>query len=288
MRLFGGAMERASWSACRYTGAWMGLLFWHGGRGRQEIAVQNVRRAFPDLGEAACRRLARRSAQNFAMMFCEFLHLRTASAQEIREYCCFDGLETILTGLDGGRGVLLLTAHFGNWEVMGARCAQEFPLTVVARPRSNAGIDQHIEEVRRQVGMRVISKFNNARELLGALRENQVLGILPDQHAGEGGVLLPLFGHITRVEPAVARLALLSKAPIVPTYGVRRTPWLADGRIVATVTASRSWNAREYSSREEATLAGTRWTIAEMEKIVRTHPDQWLWMHRRWRPEDAA
>src|SRR5690606_21504743 len=104
MRLFGGAMERASWTTCRHAGAWLGLLFWHAARQRSEIATENVRLAFPDLGAAACRRLARRSAQNFAMTFCEFLHLRTASPEEIREYAWIEGMEHVEAGLARGHG----------------------------------------------------------------------------------------------------------------------------------------------------------------------------------------
>src|SRR5690606_23715068 len=118
------------------------------GRHRHEVAVGNLQIAFPRLSRAACQRLARRAAQNFAMTFCEFLHLRTASPQEISEYSWIEGQEHIDKGLELGRGVLLLTAHLGNWEVMSARAAQEFPVTIVARPRTNAGVDEHIEEIR--------------------------------------------------------------------------------------------------------------------------------------------
>ncbi len=288
MRVFGNTMERASWATCRHTGAWLGLMFWHAARKRQEIAARNVRLAFPNLSNAACRRIARRAAQNSIMTFCEFLHMNAASPQEMADYCDIEGFEHIQKALDGGRGALLVTAHFGNWEVMGSRVGQKIPMTVIARPRSNRGVDAHIEEVRRESGMSVISKYDSAREILGVLRKNGALGILPDQYAGENGLLLPLFGHLTRFEPAPARLALMGKAPIVPSFGIRREPWLADGRIVATMTGIHHLNGKDYDSREEATLAGTRLIIDELEKIVRAHPAQWLWMHRRWREEDEV
>jgi KDO2-lipid IV(A) lauroyltransferase len=291
MRLFGGAMERASWDACRRSGAWLGMLFFHAIRSRREVSISNVRLAFPHMSEAAAQRMARRSAQNFAMMFCEFMHLRTASPAEVRAYADIEGLEHIQHGLEQGRGVLLLTAHLGNWEVMGARAAQEFPLTVIARPTSNAGVEDHIAQVRAAARIGVISKFDTGRAAIKVLRSNGTLGILPDQHAGPEGLLLPMFGHPTRFVTAIPRLALLSGAPIVPAFGVRRTPWLANGRIVARVSPGimldkDTGDTASTRSREEAIVQGTRCVIAEIEGIVRQHPDQWLWMHRRWRRSD--
>ena len=236
MTSFGAVMERASWGACRYTGARIGLVFFAGFRRRRAIAVRNVQLAMPGLSHAAAQRIARRSAQNFGMTLCEFLHMRAASPQEIRDYASIDGLEHVMDGLEAGRGVLLLTAHLGNWELMGARASQDFPLTVVARPSSNAGVQNYIGSIRKDCGIDVISKYDTARASLQVLRANKALGILPDQHAGETGALIPFFGRPTRFVTAVARLARFSGAPVVPAYGVRRTPWLANGKIRAVVS----------------------------------------------------
>jgi KDO2-lipid IV(A) lauroyltransferase len=291
MSSFGAAMERMSWRGCRVTGAWLGLLFFNGVRRRREIAIGNVRLAFPQLSEAAARQIARRSAQNAAMTLCEFLHSRVASPAEIRQYADIDGIEHIEHGLERGKGVILLTAHLGNWELMGARAAQDFPLTVVARPNSNSGVQRYIDSVRHAAGVGVVSKFDTGRGALGALRANGTLGILPDQHGGAEGLLLPFFGQPTRFVSSVARLAILARAPVVPAFGVRRMPWLADGRIVARVSPgmdlhSNARGAREV--RERAVGEGTRLVIAQLEHIIRDVPDQWLWMHRRWRREDGA
>jgi Kdo2-lipid IVA lauroyltransferase/acyltransferase len=294
MRVVGAAMERSSWAGCRRTGALLGLVFFHGVRRRHELATSNVRLAFPRLSEAAARRIACRAAQNLAMSFCEFLHLRTASAREVREYADIEGLEHIEAGFARGHGVILLTAHVGNWELMGARAAQDFPLTVVARPRSNSAVEKHITEVRRVSGIQVISKYDTGRAALKVLQANGALGILPDQHAGPEGLRMPMFGHPTRFAPSLARLAMMTGAPMVPSFGVRRTPWLADGRIVACVSPGialprdQGRYGRDFKAQREATiLEGTTRVIHEIESIVRRHPDQWMWLHRRWRPEDA-
>lgn len=294
MRVIGGAMERSSWSGCRRTGAWIGLAFFRAAQSRRHIAVANVRLAFPHLSEAAARQIARRSAQNFAMTFCEFLHLRVATPQEVRDYSWIEGGEHIEAALARGRGAVLLTGHLGNWEVMGARVAQQFPLTAMSRATSNRGVQQHLAEIRHVVGMNIISKFDTARTSLKTLRANGALAIFADQHGGRESPLLPMFGHDTRVVTALARLALMSGAPIVAGFGVRRTPWLQDGRIVARagpsldVRVEDGFSSRDHAARERAVLEATRWTVEQTENVVRRNPDQWLWMHRRWRPEEES
>ena len=285
MGAVGRVFETLSFDACRYAGAWLGLALYAALGKRRGIAVNNVRLAL-GVSPARANQIARRAVTNFGMTFAEFMHLRVASREEVRAYSWIEGLEHIESGFAAGNGVILLTAHLGNWEVMGARAAQEFPLTVVARPTSNEGIQGFIDRVRAAGGLGVISKYDNGRASLRVLKQNQSLGILPDQHAGDEGLLLPMFGQPTRVWPAIARLAMLSGARVVPAFGVRRRPFLADGRIVATVGPG--WNVEKTGDKTARVLDGTRRTAGELERIIRAHPDQWLWLHRRWRASDGA
>ncbi len=282
----GGAMERASWAACRRTGAWMGLLLFGTFRARRAVAARNVQIAFPRMSDSQARRVVRRCYQNFAMTYCEFLHLRTASRESVRAYCEIDRPEIFHAAQSRGRGTVVLIAHLGNWEVMGARLAQDFPLSVVARPTSNIGIEAHIASIRAASKMTVLSKHDSARGALRVLKKNEFLGILPDQHGGPEGVSLPMFGRPTSVVTALARLALMADATVVPCFGVRRTPWLADGRIVARV--SPSFRVEKTGDRETDVLNGTRRVIWEIENVVRQNPEQWLWMHKRWRDSDLV
>ena len=285
MGAVGRVFETLSFDACRYAGAWLGLGIYAALGKRRGIATGNVRLAL-GVSQARAGQIARRALVNFGMTYAEFMHLRVATPSEVRAYSWIEGLEHIESGFAAGRGVILLTAHLGNWEVMGARAAQEFPLTVVARPTENAGVQGYIDRVRAAGGLGVISKFDNGRASLRVLKSNESLGILPDQHAGGEGLSLPMFGQPTRVWSAIARLALLSGARVVPAFGVRQTPFLADGRIVAKVSAG--WNVEKSADKNAAILAGTKRTVSELEKIIAAHPDQWLWMHRRWREKDGA
>ncbi len=264
----------------------MGLAFFYGMKRRRRIALDNLHLALPQLGEKRIRQIARRSVQNFGMSFCEFMHMQKASPAEIRDYCQVDGLEYVQEGLVQGHGVVLITAHFGAWEVMGARAAQHFPLTVVVRLTSNQTLRNHIKEVREAINIKMILKDESARVSLKVLHANEALAIFADQHAGPEGILLPMFGHPTRVHTSPARLALAAQAPLMPAFGVRREPWIADGRVEIKAFPGLYLHQQQYESRDAAVLAGTLYIQEKIEDIVRQHPDQWLWMHRRWRPED--
>ena len=281
----GDSLAAAPWLTCRRVGSWMGLVFFHGFKRRRLIALENLSRALPHLSVRRRQQIARRSAQNFGMSFCEFMHLQSASPAEIHDYCAWEGLEYIHNALSQGHGVMLPTAHFGAWEVMGARMAQEFPLSVVVRLTSNQALKNHAEKVRAAVHIKMILKEESARVSLRALRANEGLAIFADQHAGENGMLLPMFGHPTRVFTSPARLALAAQAPIVPIFAVRCDPWITNGRVV--IRSGPSLDLQHYQTRDEAVLAGTRFMNNATETMVRAHPDQWLWMHRRWRDEDT-
>jgi KDO2-lipid IV(A) lauroyltransferase len=282
----GASLGAAPWSTCRRVGSLMGLAFFYGLKRRRTIALENLNLALPHLSERRLKQIARRSVQNFGMSFCEFMHLHTASPDEIRAYCQWEGLEHIHEGLSRGHGVMLTTAHFGAWEVMGAAMALEFPLTVVVRLTSNKALKSHGEKVRAAVNIKMILKEESARVSLKVLRANEGLAIFADQHAGPQGLLMPMFGHLTRVFSSPVRLALAAGAPIVPLFGVRRDPWLTDGRVLIRVSPALYLHETQYESRSDAVLAGAQYMQDENEAIVRQHPDQWLWMHRRWRPED--
>ena len=285
-------LEKMSWEQCRRTGAWLGVAFHNALAARRRIATENVRLAFPDLGEREAGKIARRASQNIFMTMCESLRAGAATLQEIREYSPLRDIEYMHEAREKNCGVILLTGHFGNWEVMGARIAQELPLTVLARPNSNTGIEKYVAKMRANANISVISKWDSARGALRVLKNGEALGVLPDQRAGVSeGILLPMFGHRTRFYTSVAQMAILTGAPIVPIFGVRRAPWLADGRIdshcfpalekiEATVSASVE---EKKSAREEQTRLVTQQVIGALEDAIRRNPDQWWWIHRRWR-----
>ncbi len=283
----GGALERASWAQCRQLGHLLGLTFFVVAKKRRELAIENIRHAL-GTNRGQSLHIARRSAQNWGMTTCEFLHSPGVNEAEMRDYVQLRGEEHLERALAAGKGAILVTAHLGNWELLVARVAQCYPTAGVVRPLSNAAMQNHMSGVRRAYKLGLISKNAAARPGLRFLKTNGALVILPDRHAGSDGTLLPLFGRLTRFENAPARLAVMSGAPILMMHGARRAPWLRDGRIEGHISPGFQVLAASRADREEATLEGTRRVMAGLESMVRAHPDQWSWMLRRWREDDWA
>lgn len=281
----GASLERASWAQCRQLGQFLGLTFFAASKKRRELAIDNIGQAL-GVNRATSTRIARRSAQNWGMTTCEFLHSSGVSESELRDYVCLKGEEHLEAALAAGKGAILVTAHFGNWELLTARVAQKYSIAGVVRPLSNATLQNHMSNVRRSQKIGLISKNSAARPGLKFLKTNGALVILPDRHAGPSGTLLPLFGRLTRFEDAPARLAMMSGAPILMMRGVRRTPWARDGRIEGQISPGFHVEAASRDARETAAIEGTQKVIAGLEEMVRAHPDQWSWMLRRWREAD--
>jgi Kdo2-lipid IVA lauroyltransferase/acyltransferase len=284
-----GAVERrfqkTSWQKCRYTGAYLGLAFFHLGKKRREMAIANVQLAL-GVNRVQAARIARRSAQNWGITMCEFLHQSVASEQDIRDYVSLEGEEHLQAALAEGKGVILLGSHMGNWELFGARVVLDYPLSPVVRPLSNGSIQAQILRIRSGMGLNVIDKYGSGRPILKTLRKNEPVMMVADRHAGAVGTLLPLFGHHTQFETGPARMALMSGAPIIPIIGARRGPWLSDGRIRGRFLPAFRLEPTSRENREAAVVEGTRQVIASLETLVREYPDQWTWMIRRWREND--
>jgi KDO2-lipid IV(A) lauroyltransferase len=281
----GGAIERTSWEGCRRLGSLLGLSFFAVGKKRRELAICNLQMAL-GVNRTQATRAARRSAQNWGITTCEFLHIPAATPEDIRDYVALEGLEHLEAALAGGKGAIVLTAHIGNWELLAARLAQLGPTAGIVRPLSNATAQRKMSSVRCGYGLELISKHAAARPSMKWLKKGGALVILPDRHAGGDGVSLPLFDRVTRFESGPARIAQMSGAPIVPIWGVRQDPWLSNGRIAAKILPSYTVPNPAREEREEAVLEGTRSVMASLEDIVRRHPDQWSWMLRRWREDD--
>ena len=244
----------------------------------------NLRLAFPDWTEAQRRGVMRRMAWHLGWMAAEFAQFPRWTRQNVERRVILDGHENFLAGHNQGRGVLFLTGHVGAWELSSfAHALYGFPLHYMARPVDNPRVDALINRYRCLSGNRPLFKNESARIMLQVLREAGTIGILADQNTlPEEGVFVDFFGRQACTTTGIARVALHTDAAVVPVCcywdGAMRKYRL---RFEPPVSLTRTGD----SSRDiyENTLRFTK----ILEGFIRKLPDQWVWVHARWktRPE---
>lgn len=251
---------------------------------RRHVALGNLATAFPLLGSAEIRRLCRRSFQHLGMMTLELCRLLSYPLDRTWPALIIEGREH----LDGvvaryGRG-LVLTAHLGNWEYLPAAVASvvDRELAIVVRPLTPAWLNTLSEVIRTKAGVEVIAKRGALRSVMSALRHGKIVGILLDQNATRSdGVFVSFFGRPASTSKGLAVLALRTATPILPIF-VRRDP---EGRHRVVVEPPIEPDGTPLS--DEAVVTLTAECARRVEAAIRRSPDQWFWVHRRWRTRPA-
>lgn len=255
------------------------LAFWAAGREREKTLRHLTGAYGGEKTQREIRELGKRVFIHFARVAVDVLRFPRLNREEIdRLVDKGEGLSILNRALAGGRGVILLTAHFGNWELMGAFLRFEgYEGAVVGRRIYYDKFNEVLLHLRSRVTLRTLYQDASAREFLKILNQNQILGILADQDVDRlDGVFVPFFGRPAHTLTAPVKMALATGAPIVPAFLVRKGDhyqFLVEEPIEVEMKGTREETIQEYTA---------RWSRVIEEKI-RTWPDQWVWMHRRWK-----
>ena len=261
----------------------LGRWAYKAARKKRGIALSNLRLAqFPSPGasEAEQARLVEGVFVHFAKVFVDFLRgpvfdpRELASLQSIITEC--EGFAHIRAAQASGKGVILLTAHLGNWELQGRFVAASgVPLTVVAREPENREFGDYVRGLRESAGFAVLPKGASARDILGRLKKGEAVGLLPDQNSGD--VFVPFFGVPCGTVAGPAAFALRTGAALIPTYCVRKPDDTYKFIALPPVPVHSTGDKDADISRI------TQETNRVLEEMVRQYPDQWLWLHNRWK-----
>jgi KDO2-lipid IV(A) lauroyltransferase len=240
----------------------------------RRTAGRNLAMALPQLDTAARERIAQGSFDSIARILVSMARFPAIGAANVRGWIDYHGREHYDRALERGRGVLFATAHLGNWELSAfAHALMARPMHVVVRALDNPNIDALVGRLRAMSGNNVIEKRDFAREILRALARNEAVGILIDQNAAAGeGIFIDFFGVKACVSTGLARIAARTGAAVIPGFAVWSEP---HGRYVL-----RFYPPVDISGDE---AEDTRRIHAALEAAIREYPDQWLWMHRRWK-----
>ncbi len=211
---------------------------------------------------------------SIARVFVALSRFPSLDSGNISEWIRYDGYHHFARALESGRGVLFYTAHLGNWELSAfAHSLMSQPMHVVVRPLDNPRIDALVARYRAMSGNRVIEKKDFARGILKALAANQAVGILADQNAGlNEGVFVDFFGKAACAHPGFARIAAHAGTTVIPGYAL----WSE---------AEQKYVLRFYPPVEMTgdPAEDTQRLHRQLEGVIREYPDQWLWVHRRWK-----
>ena len=255
-----------------------GLAFQLLGR-RRRIAVENITKALgPEVDGMPARKLARRSFVQIGRSFMEFLALPKLGPQGILDRVELVGYEPVLAWAREGKGAVMVTAHYGNWELLGAAVrARGCPVRYVLPPQSNEGSDAYFDHIRARLGIEAVKIGFGMRGALKALRSGAILGMLPDQDARKIGIHVPFFGRPASTHTGPARLAYRSGVPI----GIGLVEREAGARFRSRLVAVLEPDPSREEAREVERL--TRAINEAIEAGVRRRPDHWYWLHRRWK-----
>lgn len=257
------------------------LLCWLD-RPHRRVGLTNLSLAFPDKTQAERARILRESWLNLGRLIAEFCHLHSLTPDNIAERVRFADQSQWSSLLTTYRytGALVLTGHFGNWELLAhAHACYGAPVHMIHRRLRNPFVDEFIVTQRRHSGNNVIRKTTAGMEVVRAIRKKGVVVAAVDQNAsGRMGVFVPFFGHAASTSAGLAGLALATRVPVIPAFLVREQgSWRHRIVILPPVEPVRTGN---QAADLEATTA--KFT-AVFQQMVEQYPDHWLWIHQRWK-----
>jgi Kdo2-lipid IVA lauroyltransferase/acyltransferase len=261
--------------------AWCGF---HLARRQRRAGMRNLELAFPEKSEHERLQILRGCFQNIGRLLVEFSHFPELTRDNIARYVDVDGFENYADAVRRGRGVIYLTGHLGAWELGSfSQSIFGYPLKFVVRPIANSRVEELISHYRTLGGNAPIHRRNAGREILQALRRNEAVGILFDQNTTRSeGVFADFFGTPAATTPAIATFALRTGAAVVPAFLI----WDAKAK-KHRLTFAPAVTLIETGDKAYDIVENTKRFNQVLEYYVRKYPDQWLWIHRRWktRPE---
>lgn len=284
LRSIGFVSYRLSGAGRRRLGAFAATVLRVLSPSRVRITVDNIRHAFPEQPAEWHKILCRESYHNLGITLVELLMFPHLVPSEARQLIRFDNLDEIEECNRSGQGMLLLSGHYGNWELL----AFVFPLfvnvptSVIVTQQANKYVDMYLNWYRSRTGNRMIQMDKAARQIVNSLHKGEAIALLADQAAtADKDVFVPFFGRLAATYEAPAVLALRYNAPLFVTFAERNS----DGTYTATF---RRIPHQDLPNNREGITELTRRHVLALEEAIRKRPELWAWQHRRWKHEPPA
>lgn len=264
------------------AGEYIGTLMYYLLPRRRQIGFKNLTIAFGNSMSGQEReRILRSNFRDLGKTIVEVLHFPKMSRDDVRAKVTIVGQENCLNAMSKGCGMIYLAAHIGNWEMSSfAQSAAGYPANIVVRPLDNRYLNNFIVKVRTMYGHTILARRNGMRDMITALKRKEAVGILMDQNAKRSqGIFVDFFGKPASTVPVIAILALRYDVPVIPGFIVRTgfdTHTLYFG---AEIEIERTGDAKKDIEINTARLNKV------LEDFIRQYPDQWFWIHNRWKTQ---
>ncbi|HVA78443.1 MAG TPA: lysophospholipid acyltransferase family protein [Candidatus Binataceae bacterium] len=294
-RQIGGLQARVEWvGAAAYiaamralpldravrVGSKLGRIAMEVDRFNRPIALKNLEIAFPDLTIAQRLAILRGAYRNWGRMAAEWSHIRKLNRSNIEDVVTYEGKEhwDEAERISKGRGIIVLTAHFGNWELLNvAHSVYGYRIGIVNRVLRNPLMDKQVRAARVSFGNALIERKTGGMTAMRLLRKNWQIAITLDLDVRKG-VFVDFFGLPASTSDGLARLALATGAPVVPTFMVRQGAGARN-----KITIHPAIEIQRTDDRAADIVENTQRFVRPIEAMIRAHPDHWNWIHRRWK-----
>ncbi len=263
-------------------GRGMGMLYYTLVKKRREIALNNLQIAFGDDLTAKQRtEICKASFVNVGKTCVEFLRFPKLNAENIWDHVTVEGQENLYTALEGEKGAIVFLAHFGNWELLSLVYGALIPnrAKAIAFPLKNELLNTYLWRHREQLSLKLIPRKRAVRETLRALKNNQAIGFFADQNAGSEGVFVNFLGKPASAVRGPAVLTLRTGAPLIFSLSIRQPD---DRHYIYISPAIYPEPTDDFESDVERY---TTQMLKQLETYIHKYPEQWLWLHNRWKTQ---
>ena len=269
----------------RAVGAGIGWIAYAATPRLRRAGLKNLELAFPEKPVIEREKILRAMYRQLGWQLAEFCHMSSYTLERANQLIRYEGLENYLAAQRRGQGVLVLTGHLGAWELSSFyHSLAGHPMSMVIRRLDNPWINRLVNDIRTQHGNRVLPKDDFARGLIAAMRAGDTVGVLMDTNmTPPQGVFVDFFGRTACTASGVARVALRTGAAVLPGFLVWEA---AEKRYVLHFLPE--LQLIDTGDSEADAIANTQLFTTALENVIRRYPEQWLWVHRRWKTRPAG
>lgn len=264
---------------CLFTGRIVGLIFYCLDKRHRLIALTNLTTAFgPECTSTELKRIARKSFMHFGELFAEIIKFPRLKEEKKSKLFLVEGEENLQEALSKEKGVLLFSAHYGNWEIAPYFLTKKGKMSVVARPLDNRFLEAQLLKLRERLGTKVIYKHQATKQILQSLRGKEMVALLIDQNVLRSqAVFVDFFGKKAATTPSLAAFFLRTRSPVLPVFCYPTSSHIYQLKIFPPIKISLE---EEY---DQDILKITQICTNIIEDQIRKNPYYWLWFHNRWK-----